>query len=182
MVQDMGTLGDPMRGPRDRRADPFNAGGPKITTRQRNHGAALGQVQARIRSEIDHYQQLSFTGRRCLPLGASASLGDWGIRPTGSIDVKGANGKLSALTVLRATGGSGGNLPLGQFGSAGAVGGLELTSGTGGSWHGSIPTWFVSRESKRSGGEQSQEPLQIALQDRLPNMPERARNAPNVPD
>jgi hypothetical protein len=52
--------------------------------------------------------------------------------PAATLDVKGASGKFSAVTVLRATGGSGGNLPLGQIGSAGTGGGLQLTSGIGG--------------------------------------------------
>jgi hypothetical protein len=54
------------------------------------------------------------------------------------IGLKGTDGTAgtaptSAPKVLNSTGGAGGNLPLGQFGTAGGGGGLQLTSGNGGS-------------------------------------------------
>ena len=56
--------------------------------------------------------------------------------PAATLDVIGPTATTAgaaALTVLRVTGGRGGSLPLGTFGSAGAGGGLQLTSGNGGS-------------------------------------------------
>ena len=67
--------------------------------------------------------------------------------PAATLDVIGPTATTAgaaALTVLRVTGGRGGNLPLGTFGSAGAGGGLQLTSGNGGS-AGSAPGGGLAR-------------------------------------
>jgi hypothetical protein len=61
--------------------------------------------------------------------------------PAARLDVAGLKGidgtagttPTSAPKVLKSAGGTGGNLPFGQFGTAGAGGGLQLTSGNGGS-------------------------------------------------
>jgi len=67
--------------------------------------------------------------------------------PAATLDVIGPTATTAgaaALTVLRVTGGRGGSLPLGTFGSAGAGGGLQLTSGNGGS-AGSAPGGGLAR-------------------------------------
>jgi len=64
-----------------------------------------------------------------------------GTTPDARLDVIGLNGTdgsfeaapTNARKVLKSTGGTGGNLPFGQFGTAGAGGAIQLTSGSGGS-------------------------------------------------
>jgi hypothetical protein len=63
-----------------------------------------------------------------------------GTSPDARLDVIGLNGTdgsfeappTNARKVLKSTGGTGGNLPFGQFGTAGAGGAIQLTSGSGG--------------------------------------------------